>query len=82
MKMKEILEKNIAILKLENKITNKLLENKIDTIFKLCNYTRVNLVNLKFRSTQINDIIIRLQLLGLDLKKNHAKRNTTLDGLV
>lgn len=76
--MKKILSKNISILKLENDIMNRLLSNHIDTILKLCNYTRMKLTELGFQNEEIKDIIIELQLLGLDLKKNHAKRNKSI----
>lgn len=79
--MKEILKNNISVLRLDKNITNTLLSNNIDTILKLCNYTRMELSKLNFTHEQINDIIIELQLMGLDLKKNHAKRNTVLDGI-
>lgn len=80
--MKEILEKNITVLNLTRNITNRLLANNIDTVLKLCNYTRIELSELGFEKGQINEIKIELQLIGLDLKRNHAKRNTTLDGII
>lgn len=80
--MKKILNENISILHLGKNITNTLLNNNIDTILKLCNYTRMSLVELNLTNNQINEIIIGLQLLGLDLKRNHAKRNTALDGMM
>lgn len=80
--MKKILNENISILHLGKNITSILLNNNIDTILKLCNYTRMNLVELNLTNNQINEIIIELQLLGLDLKRNHAKRNTVLDGMI
>jgi hypothetical protein len=80
--MKEILEKDISILRLEKNITKNLLSNNIDNVLKLCNYSRIELSELNFTNEQINEIIIGLQLIGLDLKKNHAKRNTVLDGLI
>ena len=80
--MKEILYKNISTLPLEKKIIKNLSDNEIDTIMKLCNHTRLDLSELGFSNNQINDIIVQLQLIGLDLKKNHAKRNTLLDSLV
>lgn len=76
--MKEMLEKNITILELGKDTTNKLVSNNIDTILKLCNYTRMELSQLNFTNEQVNQIIVGLQLMGLDLKKNHAKRNTAI----
>ena len=80
--MKKILNENISILHLGKNITNTLLNNNIDTILKLCDYTRMNLAELNLTNNQINEIIIELQLLGLDLKRNHAKRNTALNGMI
>lgn len=80
--MKGILKENISILHLNKNITNILLNNNIDTILNLCNYTRMDLSELNLANDQINEIIIALQLNGLDLKRNHAKRNTVLDGMV
>jgi len=80
--MKEVLTKNVSTLKLEKKIINKLLDNSINTILDLCNHTRMTLADLGFTNEQINTIIISLQLQGLDLKKNHAKRNTLVDSLM
>lgn len=80
--MKKILEENISILSLDKNILKKLNDNNIDTIIKLCSYSRMNLSELDFSSDQINKIIISLQLIGLDLKRNHAKRNTVLDNMI
>lgn len=76
--MGKILDKNVSTLKLNNNITEKLIENDIDTILKLCNCTRIELSDLEFANDEINEIIINLQLKGLDLKKNYAKKNTLL----
>lgn len=80
--MKKILEENISILSLDKNIFKKLNDNNIDTIIKLCGYSRMNLSELDFSSDQINKIIISLQLIGLDLKRNHAKRNTVIDNMI
>ena len=76
--MNEILGKNISALNLRKNISNKLLLNKITYILKLCNYSRMELSNLGFSNDDINEIIIKLQLNGLDLKPNHAKKNTLI----
>lgn len=73
------LEKNISTLNLRKNIFDKLLENKIISIAELCNYSRMELADLGFSNDDINEIIIKLQLNGLDLKPNHAKRNTLLE---
>lgn len=80
--MKKILEENIDILNLDKKTLTKLLNNNIDTILKLCDYSRMSLTELKFTNDQINRIMVNLQLIGLDLKRNHAKRNTVLDNMI
>lgn len=73
--MREILNKNISILKFDNVISNLLNNNEINTIYKLCNYSRMELSQIGFTNSQINKIIINLQLKGLDLKTNHAIKN-------
>lgn len=79
--MKEILEKNVLTLNLRRNLYNKLLSKNINTIFEICSYSRMELAELKFDNEEINEIIIKLQLIGLDLKANHAKRNVLLDCL-
>lgn len=79
--MKEILEKSITTLNLDKNIVENLLSNNISTIFSLCNYSRIELVQLGFTNEQINEVIIKLQLIGLDLKQNHAKKNTLIENL-
>ena len=76
--MRKMLERNVSTLKLNNNIIEKLLDNNIDTILNLCNHTRIELSDLEFANDEINEIIINLQLIGLDLKKNHAKKNSLL----
>lgn len=77
--MNEILEKNISTLNLGKNIFNKLLSNEITNILELCNYSRMELADIGLSNEDINQIIVKLQLMGLDLKPNHAKRNTLLD---
>ena len=79
--MKEILEKSVLALNIKSNLYNKLLSNNIKTIYDLCNYSRMELAELNFENDDINELIIKLQLSGLDLKSNHAKRNALLDGL-
>ena len=80
--MKEILNESVNKLKLDKKIAKQLIEKEIDTIIKLCNYSRLELNDLGFINTQINDIIVSLQLIGLDIKKNHAKKNKALENFM
>ena len=77
--MAKSLERSVETLKLEKSINNNLKSNNINTIRDLCKYSRIELTDLGISHPQINDISVSLQLLGLDLKKNHAKRNTTVD---
>lgn len=77
--MKEILEKQISSLKLNQKIKNILSQNSINTIYKLCNNSRLELSSIGLTNEQINQIIIILELQGLDLKRNHAKKNSNLE---
>ena len=80
--MKSLLEKEISVLKMDNKLKKVLKEKEIDTIFKLCNYSRLELNSVGFTNNEINEMIVSLQLVGLDLKKNHAKKNTILESLL
>lgn len=80
--MKKILEESIFILNLDKITSKRLSNNNIDTIIKLCEYSRIDLTKLEFTNEQINKIIVNLQLIGLDLKRNHAKRNTILDNMI
>lgn len=77
--MRDILEKSISILNIKKDVFSKLILNKIEIIFDLCNYSRIELVDLGFTNEEVNEIIVRLQLAGLDLKRNHAKKNTLID---
>lgn len=77
--MKNVLEKEIDILKIDKDIIKILINNNIDTIYKLCNYSRMELANIGLNNNQINKIIVSVQLQGLDLKPNHAKRNSKID---
>lgn len=66
----KILDNDVNELKLNSKICSKLIDNNIDTIGKLCNYTRSDLRNLDFVQSDIQSIVIKLQLNGLDIKGN------------
>ena len=56
-----------------------LIEKEIDTVVKLCNHSRLELIDAGLAHPQINDVIVSLQLVGLDLKKNHARKNTIVE---
>lgn len=68
---KEILKKNVDYLNLDNVIIEKLNSNSIHTVEQLWKLRRQDLKVLNFKDSEINQIIIRLQLVGLDL--NHKK---------
>ena len=77
--MKKILEKEIDMLAINKKIIDILRENQINTIYDICQNSRMELTNIGLNNNQINQIVVLLQLQGLDLKTNHAKKNTILD---
>ena len=78
--MRELLEKPISKLQFDKKIKDILIDKEIDTLYKVCTYSRMELANeIGLNNIQINDLIIYLQLQGLDLKPNHAKKNVRLD---
>ncbi len=60
---------NIKYLDLDFYIENKLLLNNIDTIEKLWKLSRNNLKELKFSDSEINNIIIKLQINRIRLNK-------------
>lgn len=65
-----ILKDDVENLDLNTNICLKLKTNEIDTIGKLCNHTRKELRNLDFMQSDIQSIVIKLQLKGLDIKGN------------
>ncbi len=74
--MKKIFRENKLIndgvekLELNNTICTKLKFNKIDTIGKLCEHTRRELKNIDLVQGEIQTIVTKLQLQGLDIKGN------------
>ena len=73
--MKEILQKEVSQIIRDRKLLEKINELGIKTVEELCGYSRMELTNLGIENYLVNDIIIALQLNGVDLKPNHAKRN-------
>lgn len=63
-----LLEK-VDILMLETEIKQKLKEKKITNLKQLTNLKRSNLTKLNFNQYEIEQIEIKLQLEGLDLKR-------------
>ena len=69
MKKQKILEKNISKLNLSTKINNTLKDNSINTIEDLWKLKRKELKDMKLSDSDITQVIIKLQLYGLDLNK-------------
>jgi len=78
--MQEKLQNDITTLNLDKKVIKLLKDNNVNTIYELCKFSRMELSEFGIQNSQITDIAIALQLLGLDLKKNHAKKNLIVDG--
>lgn len=68
---REVLKKNIEILNLDDSIIKKLKENDINIIEELWVINRHKLKDMNFKDNEINQIIIKLQLIGIDL--NHKR---------
>lgn len=68
---REVLKKNIEILNLDGSIIKKLKENNINIIEELWVINRHKLKDMNFKDNEINQIIIKLQLIGIDL--NHKR---------
>lgn len=70
--MKEkIINENIDRLNISCKLIELLKQNRITKISQLCNKTKTNLRNINLTNTEISQVEIELQLLGLDLKNNY-----------
>lgn len=67
----EVLKKGIEILNLDENIISKLKENGINIVEDLWIINRHKLKDMNFKDNEINQIIIKLQLIGIDL--NHKK---------
>lgn len=77
--MMEALKNNISTLSINKKVVECLNNNGIQTIKDLCKCSRMDLANKGLENSEIKDIMITLQLKGLDLKPNHAKKNVLID---
>ena len=73
--MKEILTKEVGKVIRDRKLLKRLEDIGVQTIAELCNHSRMELSQKGLENIYINDIIIALELNGLDLKPNHAKKN-------
>lgn len=67
--------KNISELSLKKEIIDKLNEKEVFLIKDLCSLRRRVLKEYGFSNDEINDIIITLQLVGLDLNKKKNVHN-------
>lgn len=65
----KILEKDLTYLKLDSKIIDILKDNNINNINDLWGLTRKDLKGFKISDKDIHNIIVKLQLNGLDLNK-------------
>lgn len=63
------LNKKIETLNLDSNIINKLKSNNINTINDLWQLTKKDLKNINIKDSEINSIIIKLQLMGISLNK-------------
>lgn len=67
--MKKDVSAKLNKLNLPNDILNKSIDNEISTIEEMWKLGRRDLKNMGFSNDEINTIIIKLQLYGLDLNK-------------
>lgn len=75
MKNSECLDIKIDNLKIESIILEKLKENNIITVRDLWSLKRCDLKEINLNDNQINNIIIKLQLFGIDLNKKIYPKN-------
>ncbi|MBR1413954.1 MAG: hypothetical protein IJ574_04740 [Bacilli bacterium] len=71
--MNNIVDKDIKILKFNINLINKCNENKIFLVNDLWSLNRKELKRLGFNFEEIKEIIIKLQLNGLDLNRKVTK---------
>ena len=76
--MKEILCKNVNEVIRDKSIISTLDEIGISNVGELCNFSRMELNEKGIPNSQVNDIRIALQLNGIDLKPNHARKNSLI----
>lgn len=76
--MKEILSKDVREIIKDRKLLGELEGFGISNVKDLCNYSRMELSEKGLSNSYVNDIKIALQLNGIDLKPNHARRNSLI----
>jgi DNA-directed RNA polymerase alpha subunit len=69
------LKEKIKELEIDSDIIRKLNDNNIYTINDLWNSNRIELKKLKLTDNQINQIIIKMQLYGIDLNRRIYNKN-------
>lgn len=74
--MKEVFKKEIKDIIKDRAILNALSEIGVQSVAELCGYSRMELNEKGLENSSVKDIRIALQLNGIDLKPNHAKRNS------
>lgn len=65
----KILKNDLTYIDIDKDIINKLNKIGINVIEELCKTNRKTLTKFDFNTEEINHIIIKLQLAGLDLSK-------------
>lgn len=69
----EVLEKDIEVITKNKDILEKLRNNGIILVKDLCNKTKKDLEELQIPNIYIKEIVISLQMNGVDLKKKNKK---------
>jgi DNA-directed RNA polymerase alpha subunit len=67
--MQAIMNKDLSNLGLSSTLLYKLRENNINNISDLQKLNRADLRNMKFDKSDIDEIIVKLELMGTDLNK-------------
>ena len=76
--MKEVLGKDVKDVIKDKKLQGALDEIGISSVMELCSYSRMDLNEKGLTNGLVNDIRIALQLNGIDLKTNHARKNSLI----
>ena len=76
--MREIFGKEVKEVIKDKKILGSLETIGINNIAELCTYSRMELSERGLANSMVNDIRISLQLNGIDLKPNHARKNSLI----
>jgi len=76
--MKEIFGKEVKEVIKDKNILGSLETIGINSIGELCAYSRMELSERGLANSTVKDIRIALQLNGIDLKPNHARKNSLI----